>query len=188
VIPIRLNSNDVKWAMQVGEERWNRAQKRKSKARFKGAKREHHLIGAGGELAFCRAMGLTWPASLDSYHDDDKPDVYPNWEVRCSPRMRGIKVVETDPDQRMVVWVVGDDPSQHSLYTVMGYMVAGGAKRHTEWYSDRYGNDRAFWKVPENKMVPIDPGFHDQCGFAENSDGVWSCVFCGADVPRLPPE
>lgn len=186
MIQIRLTSNDVKWAMQVGNERWNRAKRRRSKARFKNARVEHHLIGAAGELAFSRMLGLPWPASLDSYHEDNKPDVYPNWEIRTAPRMRGIKVVDTDPDDRLVVWVVGDVPTKDSVYTAMGYIRAGGAKQHMEWFDDRYGNDRAFWKVPEARMVPINPGFHSSCGYARDHTGLnWACVYCGAGIERV---
>jgi len=185
MIPVRLSSNDVKWAMEVGNDRWLRAKKRKSKARFKGAKLEHHLMGAGGELAFCRALGLAWPASLDSYHDDNKPDVYPNWEVRTAPRMRGVKVVDTDSDSRLAVWVRGDRPDQNPTYEIMGYLRAGGVKRHLEWFKDRFEKDRAFWLAPERNMVPINPDFHDACGYARDEMGRWACAFCGAGIEGI---
>lgn len=185
MIEVRLTSNDIRWATQVGQVRWRRAKSKGSKARFKGATEAHHLIGAGGELAFCRALGLPWPASIDSYSDEGKPDVYPNWEVRCSPKMRGIKVVETDPENRLVAWVVGDVPANDPMYTVMGYIRAGGAKRRLEWHKDRFGKDRPFWLVPERNMVPIDARFHDTCGLMETEPSLWTCAFCGKSASEV---
>lgn len=185
MIQIRLTSNDIRWATQVGQVRWRRAVNKGSKARFAGAKEAHHLMGAAGELAFCRALSLPWPASIDSYSDEGKPDVYPNWEVRTAPRMRGVKVVPTDPDSRLVVWVVGDVPAKDPVYTVMGYIRAGGAKRHAEWFEDPGGRDRAFWKVPEARMIPINPGFHSSCGYAPDERGIWGCIHCGAGIERV---
>jgi hypothetical protein len=185
VIEVRLTSNDIRWAMQVGQVRWRRAKQKGSKARFKDAKEEHHLIGAAGELAFCRALDLPWPASVDSYSDEGKPDVYPNWEVRCSPRMKGVKVTPQDHPDRLVVWVTGDVPTKDPLYQIMGYMRAGGAQKRDEWFSDRYGKDRAFWKVPVYNMVPINPDFHRLCGFMKMPSGRFACAFCGKDSQEL---
>lgn len=181
MIPIRLNSNDIRWATQVGQTRWRRAQQRRSKARFANAKEVDHIDGAGGELAFCRALGLPWPASIDSYSHENKPDVYPNWEVRTLRRMRGIKVTEEDHEDRLVVWVRGQMPS----FEIMGYIRAGGAKQHADWYQDPGGRGRAFWKVPEARMIPIDHTFHAICSYLETDPGVWGCAFCGAGVEGL---
>ena len=178
MIEIYLRSEDQRWARQVGHERWQRAQRKRSKARFANAKEADHIDGAGAELAFCRALSLPWPASLDSYHS--KPDVYPNWEVRGLRRVRGVKVVPEDDDDRLVVWVAGQMPA----YTVMGYIRAGGAKKHAEWYGDRYGKKRAFWLVPENRMIPIDRTFHSSCALAPDAEGNWACVHCGADLQK----
>lgn len=177
MIPIRLTSNDIAWATKVGKVRWRRAQQKRSKARFKGAKEIDHIDGAGGELAFCRALGLAWPASIDSYTTEGKPDVYPNWEVRALRRMRGVKVTDEDHDDRLVVWVRGAMPS----FEIMGYMRAGGAKKHDEWKRDPGGRGRPIWLVPENKMVPIDSGFHATCSYAGDELG-WACVYCGAGI------
>lgn len=179
VIQIRLNSNDVRWATQVGQVRWRRARQRGSKARFAGANEGHHIDGAGGELAFCRALKLPWPASIDSYHN--QPDVYPNWEIRTLRRKRGVKVTPEDHEDRLVVWVQGQMP----VFTIMGYIRAGGAKQHSEWFDDPGNRSRSAWFVPENRMVPINPGFHAMCAYLQTEPGLWSCAFCGAGIESL---
>jgi hypothetical protein len=178
MIEVRLTSNDIRWATQVGQERWRRAQRKRSKARFAGAKEVDHIDGAGGELAFCRALNLPWPATVDSYHS--RPDVFPNWEVRTLRRMRGVKVVPEDDDDRLVVWVQGQMP----IFTVMGYIRVGGAKRHDAWLRDPGSKSRAIWLVPENRMIPIDHSFHSACALAPDAEGRWTCVHCGADAEK----
>lgn len=179
MIQIRLHSDDIRWATQVGHERWQRAQRKRSKARFAGAKEADHIDGAGAELAFCRALKLVWPATLDSYHSH--PDVYPNWEVRGLRRMRGVKVVPEDDDSRLVVWVAGQMPS----FDIMGYIRAGGAKRRDEWKRDPGNKNRMIWLVPERHMIPINPDFHDACQYTQNEPGVWECAICGAGIEAI---
>lgn len=175
MIRVKLGEGDQKWATQVGRGRWKSSKEKGSKSRFPDAKEIDHIDGCGGELAFCRALGLTWPASIDTYHS--QPDVYPNWEVRTLRRMAGVKVLteKEDPDSRLVVWVRGQMPT----FEIMGYIVAGGARRHPEWKSDPGNRGRPIWLVPEGRMVPIDSSFHTHHGFAINSAGVWGCSFCG---------
>lgn len=177
MIPINLNAHDRAWATEVGQQRWASSQRRRSKARFAGAKEIDHIDGAGGELAFCRALGLNWPATVDTWKT--VPDVPPFWEIRTLRRMPGVKVVPEDDDNAMVAWVRGQLPR----YEVMGYMVAGGAKQHPEWLRDPGGKGRAIYLVPESRMVPIDPDFHLIHHYMQDFFGGWFCAYCGAD-PR----
>ncbi len=158
MIPIRLNSEDLRWATKVAEIRWKYTQEHNSKARFEGARKEQHVLGTGAELAFCRALGLTWPATTHSFHDI--PDVPPFWEVRGlrpNRQLNGVKVIKDDADYSLNVWV----RCEPGLFTIMGYIRAGGAKQHPEWYGDPYGKKAPLWLVPESRMAPINHGFHD---------------------------
>ena len=175
MIAVRLNTVDMAWANDVGAARWRRVKREHRKAKFAGADEKKHLQGARGELAFCRAMGLIWPASDGTFQSE--PDVWPNWEIRTSPSMQGVKVVDTDPDHRLVVWVAGGDAP---YFEVKGYIRAGGAKRHRDWYDDPGKRNRPIWLVPPSRMIPIEPGFHrDGHAYAINEEtGLWGCAFC----------
>lgn len=173
MIQIHLRPPDQQWATEIGQRRWASSQRRKSKARFAGAKEQDHIDGAGGELAFARALGLPWPATVDVYKA--VPDVFPNWEVRTFRRMRGIKVAPEDPDDALVVWVAGKLPD----YQIMGYIRAGGAKTHPEWYQDPGGRGRAIFLVPPHRIIEINPGFHSLCAYLLDEWGQWSCAHCG---------
>lgn len=176
MIRVKLGEDDQKWATEVGRRRWKSSSERGSRPNFPDAKEIDHIDGAGAELAFCRALKLTWPASVDTF--TSQPDVYPNWEIRSLRNMSGVKVrpADKDPDDRLVVWVRGSLPT----YEVMGYIRAGGARRHPEWKKDPGKRGSPIWLVPEGKMVPIDSSFHTHHGFAVNSAGVWACAYCGA--------
>lgn len=172
MIPVHLTQADVAWATKVGRARWDMVQRQGRKAKFAGAKLEDHVDGAAGELAFCRAVGLVWPASNGWF--TSAPDVWPDWEVRTLRRMRGVKVVDSDPDHRLVVWVRGQVPK----FEVMGFIRAGGAKQHADWRTDPGKRGRAIWLVPPDKMIPIDAKFHSGHAF-HRVDDRWECVHCG---------
>lgn len=173
MIPVYLQPNDQGWVLRVAHERWKYVVEHNLQAQFPGATERDHQDGAGGELAFCRALGLKWPATVNTF--TAVPDVSPNWEVRTLRKLPGVKVVDTDPDDRLVAWVRGKLPR----YEIMGYIIAGGAKQHGEWRKDPGKRKRPIWLVPENRMVPIDPGFHALCGYAVDDWGLFSCAFCG---------
>lgn len=175
MIRISLHSDDRRWATEIGKARWTYSKKIKSKPRFADAKEEHHIIGAGGELAFCRALRLPWPASNRTYKSE--PDVPPRWEVRTSPGMRGVKVTPEDDDDALVVWVAGKMP----VFEIMGYIRAGGAKRHPEWFVDPGSRKRSIYLVPPNRMIEIEPGFHSAHAFMQDLWGDWFCALCGAE-------
>lgn len=178
MIAVRLNAADMAWANKVGEARWARVKRNGSKAKFAGATMERHLEGARGELAFCRALGLVWPASDGTYLT--APDVWPNWEIRTSPSMQGVKVVDTDPEHRLVAWVAG---GRVPYFEVKGYIRAGGAKRHRDWYDDPGNRGRPIWLVPPARMIPIDPDFHSVHAYTRSEiDGRWECAFCPVNV------
>lgn len=177
MIPVRLTHPDVVWATKVGKARWKLVVERRLKAHFPGAKEADHIDGAGGELAFCRAMHLIWPASNGTFTGE--PDVWPNWEIRTlrQKSLRGVKVLRKDPAERLVVWVRGEMPS----FEIMGYFTAGGARAHRDWHGDPGSRGQAMWLVPPERMIPIERGFHDVHAYAK-IEGRWECVHCGEAI------
>lgn len=195
VITVNLNGADREWAAKIGKIRWIKSKDKKS--RFKGAKEDDHIVGAAGELAFCRALGLPWPAYYDTFHE--LPDVHPFWEIRTArPHgLKGIKVAKEDPDHELVVWVRGKMPS----FEVMGYLRVGGIKMHPEWHGDPGKKKRPIWLAPPTKMIEIDRFTHEGCKYLrarhevttvvlpdatlgmrwvpDESSDVWICFVCG---------
>lgn len=158
MIRVSLRSEDRAWSAKIGKIRWTKSKGKKS--RFPDSTEADHAFGAAGELAFCRALGLPWPAHHETYHE--LPDVHPFWEIRTArqPRgLKGIKVVPEDPDYELSVWVSGKMP----VFEILGYLRVGGVKRHPEWWGDPRKKKRPIWLAPPHKMIEINTGIHDVC-------------------------
>lgn len=171
MIPIYLDPSDQGWALDIAHQRWRKGEGR---PRYPGATEAHHQVGAMAELAFCRALKVEWPHTVDGFKEI--PDVNPNWEVRYlkdQPGWRGVKVLENDDDDRLVAWVTGKLPR----FEVMGYIRAGGVKQHPEWWRPK--KVAPLWLVPESRMIPINADFHALCAWARDDWGMWSCAYCG---------
>lgn len=181
MIPVYLDPSDQGFALRVAHERWRYVEEHNLHAKFGGATEKDHQDGAGGELAFCRALKIPWQATINTF--TEVPDVLPNWEIRTLRTMPGVKVVDTDPDDRLVTWVKGQLPR----YEVMGYIRAGGAKAHPEWHKDPGKRKRPIWLVPPSRMIPINPDFHRLCAWAQDDWGLWSCAFCGKESTYAQP-
>ncbi len=167
MIQIHLRPPDQQWATEVGQRRFQLLD-------GPGLSKERDLIdSAGGQLAFARALGIEWQARIGT--PPDAPDVFPSWKVRTTRTTKGIRVSPDDPDDALVVWVSGKLPE----YQIMGYIRAGGAKNHPEWFKNPGSRSRAVYLVPTNRIIEIDPGFHRLCEYLVDDWGQWSCAFCG---------
>lgn len=173
-----LSGFELAKARDVGRRRYGTVDRKTLKPAFPGATVEDQIVGAEGELAFCKAAGLEWPAFVDTF--TKVPDVMPNWEVRTSRRMRACKVATTDPPDRLVVAVL---KKSDATFEVHGYIRAGGAQAHYPAV-DKGNRGKPAHFVPLDRLVPIDPGFHDLCAYAEDPEWGWACVHCGAGVKR----
>jgi hypothetical protein len=168
VIQIHLNWEDRRWATEIGKARWN-------SPRRIGVKEEDRVDEAGAELALARVVGVEWPALIN-----DPGLVFPDWRVRLLRQTKGfhagVRVSSDDDDDAQVVWIAGGMPT----FQLMGYIRAGGAKRHTEWIITPKTKRDPYIRVPTNRMIEINPGFHSLCAYKVDSWGEWSCAHCGA--------
>jgi hypothetical protein len=178
MITVYLSPSEEAWAHRIGQQRFATVERQKLHARWGNATAEQQIIGAKGELAFCKALGLIWPAYVDTF--DAVADVPPNWEVRAQTKSRMLPVkADTkkkagDPDDRLVAAVFVAPPK----YEVIGYIRAGGAKKKVPMTDP---GKRKSWAhmIPYDRLVPIDPDFHSFCGYALDDWGLFSCAFCG---------
>lgn len=170
MIEVQLTASDVRWADRVAQLRVATA---KGRSRFDEATSPAgHILGARGELAFCRGLDFDWPASVGTYRTE--PDVPPNWEVRASIRPQ-LKVSTDDPADIFVAAVQAMD-RQQLRFQIHGYCIALWAKLHYP-LTDPHAFGRPAYFVPFYKLVPIDPGFHDLHAMYRWADG-WGCAWC----------
>lgn len=167
MIQIHLNPHDQLWASDIGKARWDSPRRRE-------AKEADRVDEAGAELALARMLGVEWPALIN-----DPGKVFPSWRVRLLRQTQGyhagVRVSPEDDDDALVVWIAGSMPT----FQIMGYIRAGGAKRHTEWIITPKAKRDPYIRVPTNRMIEINPGFHNLCAYLVDDWGEWSCAHCG---------
>jgi hypothetical protein len=109
------------------------------------------ITGSLGELAFCKAVGFVWPATVDHFK---LADVSHNIQVRtavCKARKPpdgfGTLIVRADDDDRdNFVLVVGNPPH----YRVMGW-IPGGFAKQDRWIKAHADRPDA-WFVPSSGL------------------------------------
>lgn len=171
MIKVFLSSTEMARAQAIGLRRLKEAKGQPRWAYEGRSGKETHTIGAQAELAFARSIDVPWPARVNVGHRE--PDVDPFWEVRWS-QLPTLKVATNDPPERAVVKVSGKPPH----FEIVGYILAGGVKDHYS-LQDPGSRGRPAYFVPDSRLVPIDPGFHDLCHWMKH-EGRFMCFMCGA--------
>jgi len=107
------------------------------------------IIGACGELAFCRAIGVEWDESVDRFHYAADVGVC---EVRATRYADGCLIYrEHEPADRWYYLVTGDPPRMTVRGCVLGRtaMVLGRKVRPRD--------GRPAWFVAQDDLVPLRP-------------------------------
>lgn len=151
---IVLSREDMLWGKRVGIDRSHKSKNRKPSFAYEPGfgPNTQHILGARGELAFCRLMGLEWPARVNTFRD--KPDVDPDWEVRTSPIASVVKVDVRDPEGYRVVQVVSDHGSD--AFTITGFILVRTALQMDRFLDDPGNRGKAAYFIPRNLLVPIE--------------------------------
>lgn len=185
-LDVYLDADDLRWAADVALQRHVSVSKRGSKARwaYSGGQSslEQHTKGCWGELAFCRGLGLEWPARVDSFLV--LPDVDPFWEVRWSKRLDFLPVKTLDKPHLLVAFVTGHPPD----FTIHGFITAQWAQQN-EPLRDTLNRDTGkpnghpCHVVNPYHLSPIGPGFHATHAWANGYGGTngWICLYCGKE-------
>lgn len=150
---VTLTTSEIAAALQVAYRRQMEAVERKLPGRHGAADVQfcealrRHINGAGGELAFAKALGIYWDAGVNTFK---APDVG-GFQVRTrSKATYDLIVREGDSDMEVFVLVVGEMPD----YRIVGGIRGARAKRD-EWLRDHGGHGRA-WFVPQSALKPFD--------------------------------
>lgn len=123
---VKLTQADCYLASEVGIRRRISSQYRGSRNRAGSEETDtvakqwfNHIIGAQGELAFCRCFGIDWPALVDR---PDEPDAYPDWEVRTS-QVANVSLLcyPDDHKERRYVLVTADCRGFVPVFTIHGW-------------------------------------------------------------------
>jgi hypothetical protein len=114
-----------------------------------------HVEGCLGELACCKALGVFFPATINT--GKSIADIPPNLEIKTRPDSgtrphdRKLIIRDNDIDSRIFVLVLGAAPT----YRIMGWIKCAEAKKHDDWKFDPNGQGEAWW-VPVEALKPLD--------------------------------
>lgn len=150
---IKLTPSDYKAAVDCANMRmftsneagWNNASTYK---RSYSERLTQEVIGACGELAFCKAMNWFWSPSVNTFHDI--PDVGSSVEVRATNLDTGSLILrDNDDDERWFILVTGEPP----LMTIKG-RIKGYDGKKDQWLKNPHGH-RNSWFVPQSALYSI---------------------------------
>lgn len=150
---IYLLPTDLQWARQVGKARHQNAisSGRQDAHGLQADYRQGldtHIAGAAAELAYCRASGIEWPATIDTYKEE--ADVGRHLEIRWTEKGQHSLIIRpSDPLDRYYVLVTGKPPA----FRVVGYIWGEDAIRD-EWRRAPKGRPPA-WFVPQSALEKI---------------------------------
>ena len=102
------------------------------------------IEGACAELAYCKALDIYWPGSINTFKE---PDCGKKTQVRWTHHINGSLIVrDKDPDDHYYVLVVGACPD----YRVVGWIMGYDAKKNE--YLRCPGEQSPAYFVPQNKL------------------------------------
>ena len=150
---VRLTWFERRIALSVGRERAARAAARNSTEIIPRPQVYAHAVGAAGELAFAKALGVYWNFSVDTFRS--APDVA-GYEVRTRTNPEwDLFIRPNDSDNRKYALVTID---RDKSFLIVGYLLGADAKQR-RWLRD-YGNrGKSAYFVPQAALLPI-PELH----------------------------
>lgn len=180
-LTVVLTPEQVRWAESIGSQRYAEAPGNPRFAYTAARNGERtHQIGAMGELAVASALGLEWPARVNTFRE--LPDVDPFWEVRWGTTKR-VKVATDDKPDQLVMWVTGDPPT----FEIHGCVDVAWAQANYPALDPGDKGWKAHW-VELHKLTPFDETFHATCAWFNHPERGWICVYCGNEYDGLVPE
>jgi hypothetical protein len=147
---VKLTWYELMMASSVGCRRNVEALSKNRKGTFDGGLStwDAHILGASGEMAFAKATGLYWDASVNTFKTGG--DVV-GVEVRTrSQRDWELIVRDDDPDGRIYFLVTGGPEK----FRLVGWIKSEDARR-PEWRNNHGGYSPAFF-VPQSALKPLD--------------------------------
>jgi len=109
-----------------------------------------HILGALGEMATAKALGMFWSPS-STFATRNAGDLPGGVEVRTTGHPSGRLLLHpSDPDDRRYVLVVAAPP----VFEVVGWLV-GATGKQERWWSDPSGKGRPAFFVDRKALQPI---------------------------------
>jgi len=108
-----------------------------------------NVMGAQGEMAGAKALGLYWHASVNAPKSD--PDIFPDWQIRTRTDSNSDLIIKDDDnDNHKFVLVSGTGPT----FLVHGWIKGKDGKRK-EWYSSKGERKTPMFWIPSSALIPV---------------------------------
>lgn len=150
---VALSIADFGLALGVGDARHDDALARgnaDAHGRARGESgRDIHRLGALGEVAAARALGIEWPARVGNYKGADLLD-WIDVKARSNPRW---DLIVRDDDRDDFAFVLATGALDDLEWLVWGW-ATGAEARRPEWRKDHGGREPAFF-VPKPALRPL---------------------------------
>jgi hypothetical protein len=112
-----------------------------------GAGWDRHIVGAGGEYAVAKTLGVFWKCETGAINL--RGDVVDRVQVRATRHRNGyLNVWRDDPDDHTFVLVAGSLPR----LVIAGFMLGRDAKAERYWDETR---GRPSFKIPQADLEPF---------------------------------
>jgi len=153
---IELSWAEVADAYSVGIRRWcvvrvRKLQQRKGPLEASQIRElDNHILGALGELAVARMLGVWWPGTNAEW-EGGAPDLCARIEVRTCRKPDGALYVRTDDNPAYLFVLV--DGSALPVMRVVG-AIEGQAAQRDEWWKPGKGWASDAWEVPQSALTP----------------------------------
>jgi hypothetical protein len=151
MIAVQLTSSELMLAGVIGSARHTASLQRGREDQHGYAGQDPwqiHIEGAAGEIAFCKAFGIYWPASVNTFK---RADVPPDIQIKTRSKASYDLIVRRndDPDYRYVL-VTGTAPA----YQLRGW-IWGREARQDEFLAEHGGREAA-WFIPPDRLMTLE--------------------------------
>ena len=110
---------------------------------------KNDIEGALTEMAFCKAFGMYWDGSVNTFKNPDVPDT--PIQIRGTEYNTGRLIIrENDPVNDLYILVVGSIPN---------YKIVGGLFGHQgrmDKFIEDPNNQGRCWMIPQQQLLPVE--------------------------------
>ena len=147
MITICLTETELMIARLIGKLRTRTSRKNDLSAGYTGFEGDHtpvDIIGAAGEMAVAKLLGIYWSAGVNTFHG---ADLGINIQVRATDKIDYSLIVrQDDDDQHAYILVISQSPEYH----IVGWLWGHECKKDQYWKAPN--NRPGAWFVPQDKL------------------------------------
>lgn len=153
MIEVTVPQDEYDEAIRIGKKRFEQAKQGHMRDTIGEDDERSHVLGAIGECAAAKALGIEWSKSLHTFKT--VPDVG-RFDIRTRSRSDGELIVrENDPVGRPVILVVPSGGRSGRDWCLAGQIDGSLYWRQVRWWGDPGGRGHPCWSIPQEFLIPV---------------------------------